>query len=283
MQTVSDLTGLRSVLRAWRRNGERVAYVPTMGNLHAGHFALVRRAQECAPRVVVSVFVNPTQFGPGEDFGRYPRTLEQDQAGLAALRCDLLFAPTVDVMYPYGTSGTLSVHVPEITEVLEGACRPGHFDGVATVVAKLFSMVQPDFAVFGEKDWQQLQLVRRLARDLALPLEVVGLPTVRESDGLALSSRNQFLDESQRARASQLYATLTWMHMTARAGHKPAAIERAAVARLQRYGFDPDYCAIRVADSLQPVAGEPLSRQIALVAARLGSTRLIDNLPFASA
>ncbi|MBW8074479.1 MULTISPECIES: pantoate--beta-alanine ligase [Metallibacterium] len=283
MQTVHDLAGLRAVSRAWRRQGQRVALVPTMGNLHAGHFALVRRAQQCAPRVVASVFVNPTQFGPGEDYARYPRTLEQDQAGLAALDCDLLFAPTVEVMYPYGIEHTLRVQVPQITEVLEGAHRPGHFDGVATVVAKLFAMVQPDYAVFGEKDWQQLQVVRRLVRDLGLPLEIVGLPTVREADGLALSSRNQYLDAGQRARAPLIHATLRWMREIAAQGHVHAAIERAAAARLQRAGLVPDYCAIRVADSLLPADDAAHARLIALIAARLGRTRLIDNLPFTAA
>lgn len=283
MQTVQDLASLRAVLRAWRKQDQRIAFVPTMGNLHAGHHALVRRALQCAERVVVSVFVNPTQFGPGEDFARYPRTLEQDQAGLAALDCDLLFAPGVEVMYPEGTGQTLSIHVPVITEMLEGISRPGHFDGVATVVAKLFSMVQPDFAVFGEKDWQQLQVVRRLVRELGLSLEVVGLPTVREADGLALSSRNQYLDPAQRALAPLIHATLRWMRDTAVQGHKHAAVEVAAAQRLQRAGFEPDYCAIRLADTLLPPGNEGApARLIALIAARLGSTRLIDNLPFAA-
>lgn len=283
MQTVQDLASLRAALRAWRKQDQRIAFVPTMGNLHAGHYALVRRAQQCAERVVVSVFVNPTQFGPGEDFTRYPRTLDQDQAGLAALDCDLLFAPGVEVMYPEGQARAMSLHVPGITEMLEGAHRPGHFDGVATVVAKLFSMVQPDFAVFGEKDWQQLQVVRRLVRELGLALEIVGLATVREADGLALSSRNQYLDPEQRARAPLIHQTLCWMRDVVMQGHKHTAVEQAAAQRLQRVGFAPDYCAIRVADTLLPAgADEPAARLIALVAARLGGTRLIDNLPFAA-
>lgn len=283
MQTVHDLASLRAALRAWRKQDQRIALVPTMGNLHAGHHALVRRAQQCAPRVVVSVFVNPTQFGPNEDYTRYPRTLRQDQAGLAALDCDLLFAPAVEVMYPYGPEQALSIHVPEITDVLEGAHRPGHFDGVATVVAKLFAMVQPDYAVFGEKDWQQLQVVRRLQRDLGLALEIIGLATVREADGLALSSRNQYLDADARARAPLLHATLRWMRAATLQGHAHAVVEHAAAQRLQRGGFEPDYCAIRVADTLHPpVHGTPDEQLIALVAARLGDTRLIDNLPFAA-
>ena len=240
MQTVHDLAGLRTALRAWRQQGQRIALVPTMGNLHAGHFALVRRAQPCAPRVLASVFVNPTQFGPGEDYARYPRTLEQDKAGLAALDCDLLFAPAVEVMYPYGIEHTLHVQVPQITEVLEGAHRPGHFDGVATVVAKLFAMVQPDYAVFGEKDWQQLQVVRRLVRDFGLPLEIVGLPTVREADGLALSSRNQYLDAGQRARAADsCHAALDARDCRAgtRARRHRACRSRTAAARRLRAGL----------------------------------------------
>jgi pantoate--beta-alanine ligase len=283
MQTVHDLASLRAALRAWRQQDRRIALVPTMGNLHAGHHALVRRAQQCAPRVVASVFVNPTQFGPNEDYTRYPRTLKQDQAGLAALGCDLLFAHAVEVMYPYGPEQALRIHVPEITEVLEGAHRPGHFDGVATVVTKLFAMVQPDYAVFGEKDWQQLQVVRRLQRDLGLALEIVGLATVREADGLALSSRNQYLNADERARAPLLHATLRWMRAAAAQGHGHAVIEHAAAQRLQRAGFAPDYCAIRVADTLQPAARDvPAAQLIALIAARLGGTRLIDNLPFAT-
>ncbi|WP_298192809.1 pantoate--beta-alanine ligase [Metallibacterium sp.] len=283
MQTVHDLASLRAALRAWRQQNQRIALVPTMGSLHAGHYALVRRAQQCAPRVVASVFVNPTQFGPNEDYTRYPRTLAQDQAGLAALDCDLLFAPTVEVMYPCGSEDALSIHVPGITEVLEGVHRPGHLDGVATVVAKLFAMAQPDYAVFGEKDWQQLQVVRRLQRDLGMALEIIALPTVREADGLALSSRNQYLDAAQRARAPLIHATLLWMRSAAQQGHNHAVIEHAAAQRLQRAGFAPDYCVIRVADTLRPASGDaPFAQLIALIAARLGSTRLIDNLPFAA-
>ena len=200
MQTLHDAAALRAAIRAWRAQGQSVGLVPTMGNLHEGHLALVRLARARADRVVASVFVNPTQFGPGEDFTRYPRTLDGDQAGLAAAGCDLLFAPTVEVMYPFGPANTVRVSVPEITTTLEGRHREGHFDGVATVVTKLFNLVQPDLAVFGQKDWQQMLVVRRLVRDLALPLEIIAAPTVREADGLAMSSRNQYLDAGQRAR-----------------------------------------------------------------------------------
>ena len=277
MQTVHDLASLRAALRAWRKQDQRIALVPTMGNLHAGHHALVRRAQQCAPRVVVSVFVNPTQFGPNEDYTRYPRTLRQDQAGLAALDCDLLFAPAVEVMYPYGPEQALSIHVPEITDVLEGAHRPGHFDGVATVVAKLFAMVQPDYAVFGEKDWQQLQVVRRMVADLHLPVEVIAVETVREADGLALSSRNRYLAADERARAPALHRALRHAAGRLAAGAEAAAVLAEATASLTAEGFAVDYFALVDGPSLRAIpALAPGARLIA--AARLGPVRLLDNL-----
>jgi pantoate--beta-alanine ligase len=176
MQTVQDAAGLRATIRGWRIQGQTVGFVPTMGNLHEGHHSLIKLARARADRVVASVFVNPTQFGPGEDFERYPRTLAQDQAGLAEMDCDLLFAPDVATIYPFGAAQSVSVHVPGITDTLEGAHRPGHFDGVATVVCKLFNLVQPDVAVFGQKDFQQLKVIERMVRDLALPLKVVAQP-----------------------------------------------------------------------------------------------------------
>lgn len=280
MQTLHDAAALRAAIRAWRAQGQSVGLVPTMGNLHEGHLALVRLARARADRVVASVFVNPTQFGPGEDFAHYPRTLESDQAGLAAADCDLLFAPTVEVMYPFGPANTVRVSVPEITATLEGEHRAGHFDGVATVVTKLFNLVQPDLAVFGQKDWQQLLVVRRLVRDLALPLEIIAAPTVREADGLAMSSRNQYLDAGQRARAAEIHATLQWMREAHRGGQPRAQVEAAAQARLRAAGFDPDYAAIRRGTDLGTPANDEHAGLIALIAARLGATRLIDNLPY---
>jgi pantoate--beta-alanine ligase len=280
MRTVGDLRALRACIEAWKREGLRVGFVPTMGNLHAGHFSLVEMARERADRVVASVFVNPTQFGPNEDFTRYPRTLAEDSAGLVEHRCDLLFAPAVQVLYPFGPEHALSVHVADIGDTLEGAHRPGHFDGVATVVAKLLTMVGPDVAVFGQKDWQQLLLVRRLVQELALPLEIVAAPIVREADGLALSSRNRYLDADQRARAPELHATLEWMRASFADGHARAAVEGAAVRRLERAGFVPDYAAVRRADDLGIPAEGERAGLMALVAARLGTTRLIDNLRF---
>jgi pantoate--beta-alanine ligase len=280
MQTIHDAAALRAAIRAWRAQGQSISFVPTMGNLHAGHLALVQLARARADRVVASIFVNPTQFGPGEDFARYPRTLERDQAGLASAGCDLLFAPTVEVLYPFGPANTVRVSVPEITTTLEGEHREGHFDGVATVVTKLFNLVQPDLAVFGQKDWQQMLLVRRLVRDLSLPLEIVAAPTVREADGLALSSRNQYLDAGQRARAAEIHATLQAMRAAHLGGQSRAQAEAEAEARLRKAGFEPDYAAIRRGVDLTTPADTEHGGLIALIAARLGATRLIDNLPF---
>jgi len=280
VRTVADPRSLRAAVQAWKKDGQRVAFVPTMGNLHAGHFSLVDLARRYADRVVASVFVNPTQFGPNEDFTRYPRTLAEDSVGLVEHNCDLLFAPSVEVMYPFGPEHAMRIHVPEIGDTLEGAHRPGHFDGVATVVAKLFAMVEPDVAVFGQKDWQQLLVVRRLARELAFPLEIVAGPIVRDDDGLALSSRNLYLDVHQRTRARELHATLEWMRESFVEGHARAAIEGAAARRLERAGFHPDYAVVRRAEDLAVAAEGDRSGLMALVAAKLGDTRLIDNLMF---
>ncbi len=280
MRTVSDAQSLRAAVRAWKQEGKIVGFVPTLGNLHAGHYSLLDIARKRADRVVVSVFVNPTQFAAGEDFEKYPRTLEQDSAGLAERECDLLFAPEVETIYPFGAENSIRIHVPRITETLEGAHRPGHFDGVATVVAKLFALVAPDLAVFGQKDWQQLLVVKRLVRELAFPIEIIAAPTVREENGLALSSRNQYLNESERALAPQIHATLQWMREAILDGHPREAVETAAAHRLERAGFAPDHAAVRRAEDLSiPPDGER-EGLIALIAAKLGSTRLIDNLVF---
>jgi pantoate--beta-alanine ligase len=280
MQTVTDAAALRATIRGWRSAGQIVGFVPTMGNLHEGHHSLLKLARARADRVVASVFVNPTQFGPGEDFERYPRTLAQDQVGLAEAGCDVLFAPEVATMYPFGAPGSVSIHVPGVTETLEGAHRPGHFDGVATVVSKLFHLVQPDFAVFGQKDFQQLKVIERMVRDLSLPVKIMSGPTLRDEDGLAKSSRNQYLTPAERQRAPQIYATLTQMRDLFRQGHNWQALEQAARARLERAGFAPDYVAIRRADDLAEPGQDEREGLVALVAARLGATRLIDNLPF---
>lgn len=280
MQTVTDAAAIRAAIRGWRAAGQNVGLVPTMGNLHAGHHSLLKLARARADRVVASVFVNPTQFGPGEDFERYPRTLAQDQAGLAEAGCDILFAPEVATMYPFGPAASVSIHVPVVTDTLEGACRPGHFDGVATVVAKLFNLVQPDIAVFGQKDFQQLKVIERMVADLSLSVKVMSAPTLRDDDGLAMSSRNQYLSPQERARAPQIHATLVQMRELFRQGHAWQALEQAAKARLERAGFVPDYVAIRRAEDLAEPGPDEREGLVALVAARLGATRLIDNLPF---
>jgi pantoate--beta-alanine ligase len=278
MQTVQDAPALRAAVRGWRSKGQTVGFVPTMGNLHAGHQSLVRLARARADRVVASVFVNPTQFGPGEDFERYPRTLVHDQAALADEGCDLLFAPEVATIYPYGAALSVNLRVPQVTAVLEGAHRPGHFDGVATVVCKLFNLVNPDLAVFGQKDFQQLKVIERMVRDLSLPVKVIAAPIVRDDDGLALSSRNQYLSAQERARAPLIHDTLLKMRELLGLGHAWRAVEQVAEAQLTRAGFVPDYAAIRRAGDLAEPDDGQRDGLVALIAARLGGTRLIDNL-----
>lgn len=276
IETATNLDTLRARIAGWKREGLRVGFVPTMGNLHAGHYALVELARGHADRVVASVFVNPTQFGPNEDFARYPRTPEADAAGLAAAGCELLWLPSVGTMYPHGADNAVRIRVPGITDVLDGAHRPGHFDGVCTVVARLFNQVQPDVAVFGRKDYQQLAVIRYMVRDLAFPLGLLAGDTVREADGLAMSSRNQYLSAEERAVAPEIHRTLNAMSEALRAGRTVAEVEATAQARLARAGFEVDYAVVRDAS-----LGEPTSvadARVALVAARLGRTRLIDNL-----
>ena len=292
IEAIAELDALRARVSAWKRDGLRVGFVPTMGNLHAGHHSLVRLAREHADRVVASLFVNPTQFGPNEDFSRYPRTPEADIAGLHDAGCDIAWMPSVETMYPFGLGGVVQVRVPGVTEVLEGAHRPGHFDGVATVVARLFHQVQPDVAVFGRKDYQQLAVIRYMARELAFPLDIVAGETLREPDGLAMSSRNQYLSAEERTRAPQLHRALLVLRDAVLAGVPRTQAEAQAAAGLGSQGFDVDYIVVRRADLSEPVpqapdasvrgAGDDGAR-VALVAARLGRTRLIDNLEFSQA
>ncbi|MBS0212116.1 MAG: pantoate--beta-alanine ligase [Proteobacteria bacterium] len=277
MHTFTTVEALREQVRAWKHAGLRVGFVPTMGNLHDGHYSLVGLAHAHADKVVASVFVNPTQFGPNEDFARYPRTLDADAQGLAAHGCDGLFAPTVAQMYPCGAEQAVQVRVPGITTILDGAHRPGHFDGVATVVARLFNMVQPDVAVFGRKDYQQLRVIDYLVRELAFPIAIIGAPIARAADGLALSSRNQYLSSAERAVAPEIHRALLSMRAAVQAGQSLKAVEAETAARLTAAGFAVDYAAIHRADLSQP-ADDERSGLIALIAARLGSTRLIDNL-----
>jgi len=276
MQIVRGSTALHALVGDILGSKQRIGLVPTMGNLHAGHHSLVALARRRADVVVASVFVNPTQFGPNEDFSRYPRTPDADAAGLEASGCDVLFLPTVEDMYPYGIERSVRVSVPELPDILEGAIRPGHFDGVATVVSKLFNLVRPHVAVFGQKDYQQLLVIRRLTRDLGYPIDIVAAPIVREANGLAMSSRNQYLSPEQRDQASAIHATLRRMADEVRSGRAVGEIEAEALAHLRQAGFVPDYAVVRRAEDLREPAASDRDR-VALIAARLGSTRLIDN------
>jgi pantoate--beta-alanine ligase len=278
MKTVAEVERLRQLIGGWRMAGERVGLVPTMGNLHQGHITLLDAARERCDRSVVSIFVNPMQFGEGEDFEDYPRTLQEDQEKLREAGADLLFAPSVSTIYPKGGQAQTRVEVPGLSDILCGASRPGHFIGVATVVCKLLNYVQPDMAVFGEKDYQQLMVIRRMVADLAIPVEILGLPTVREADGLARSSRNGYLTAEQRQRAPKLYETLKFTAGALRDGDRDyALLEEKGGDMLRSAGFRLDYFTIRRAEDLQlPVEGE--QNLVILAAAYMGTTRLIDNL-----
>lgn len=265
-------------VRAWRKQGLRVALVPTMGNLHKGHATLVAEARKHADKVVVSIFVNPLQFGPNEDFNAYPRTPDEDKALLEEYQADLLFAPEVSDMYPQTAQPHTIVQVPELSDILDGVVRPGHFVGVATVVAKLFNIVRPDVALFGEKDYQQLAIIKQMAIDLCIPVQVIGVPTVREKNGLAMSSRNRYLNDGQREQAPHIYEVLHAVELQLQKGRRDfAAMEQGAVTHLQQFGFAPDYVAIRDADTLQPPTKQSRTL-VVLTAVRLGRARLIDNV-----
>ena len=271
------IAGARAVTTAWRRSPASIGFVPTMGNLHAGHLSLVEQARRQTDRIVVSVFVNPLQFGPGEDLERYPRTLEADTEKLRSAGVDLLFLPTVSEIYPASNRPATYVEVPDLSDDLCGRFRPGHFRGVATVVCKLLNIVQPDQMFLGEKDFQQLTLLRRMVSDLDLPVRVIGGPTVREADGLAMSSRNGYLAPGERERAPEIYRCLTQTAATiANSAASLEAAEIQACNHLEHHGFRVDYVSVRRRYDLAPP--EPGDRElIVLAAAWLGSTRLIDN------
>ena len=278
METVRQIASLRACLRAWRHGGDTIALVPTMGNLHAGHLALVAEARRRVKRVVVTIFVNPLQFGPTEDFNVYPRTPAADADKLREAGVDLLFMPSAAEMYPTTPEAMTQVEVPGLSEDLCGHFRPGHFRGVTTVVLKLFNQVQPDIGVFGEKDYQQLTIIRRMVSDLDVPVEIVGVPTLREPDGLAMSSRNAYLTEEERGKAALLHARLRLAaEQLASGAGTVVQIEREHAEALTAAGFVVDYFAVREPTSLGALrAGD--DRWVILAAARLGKTRLIDNL-----
>jgi pantoate--beta-alanine ligase len=278
MITLEHVAAVREQVHAWRAAGLTVGFVPTMGSLHLGHIRLLAAARFRADRVIASVFVNPLQFGPGEDFERYPRTPEDDTRLLDEAGCHALFLPGVDEIYPKGNSSATLVSVRPLSEILEGAHRPGHFDGVATVVAKLFGIVQADVAVFGEKDYQQLAIVRRMVADLEIPVEIVGAQTVRSPDGLAMSSRNRYLSAEERARAPRIFATLKAAAERINSGERNySALSHWGQGELRAAQMQPDYFEVRDAQTL--LAPGPDSRELViLVAARLGRARLIDNL-----
>lgn len=278
MNTVKTVLELRAAVARARSEGKRIALTPTMGNLHNGHAALVSKAAQRADFVVASIFVNPLQFGPNEDLATYPRTLAADQEKLLQAGCNLLFTPGVEEMYPHGMADQTLVSVPHLSQGLCGASRPGHFEGVATVVSKLFNMVQPDLAIFGEKDFQQLAVIRAMVRDLNMPIQIIGEPTVRADDGLALSSRNGYLDEAQRAAAPALYQAIRQTAEAISAGEQDfETLLNSKKQQLQAAGFRIDYLEIRNADSLRPTTAEDPDLVI-LAAAFMGKTRLIDNL-----
>jgi len=278
LEAIDDKDELRELLSDWRQAGEHVALVPTMGNLHDGHLTLVDIARQNAERVVVSIFVNPTQFGAQEDYESYPRTLELDKRKLNRAKADLVFIPTVETLYPFGTDTATSVTVPVLTDELCGEVRPGHFDGVTSVVSRLFGLVQPDVAVFGQKDYQQLVVIKRLVADMSLPIEIVSAPTHREEDGLATSSRNQYLTEDERRIAPKLFATLEGVAHALESGSESYAdLEAEARNTLQTAGFVPEYVSIRRAETLD-APDRDTDELVVLAAARLGSARLIDNV-----
>jgi len=282
LEAVTTIAAVRQHVSAWHAQGLRVAFVPTMGNLHQGHMSLIETARRHGDRFVASIFVNPMQFGPNEDFNHYPRTPDRDAQMLADAGCDLMFMPDVAEIYPNGPQRATRVEVPELSKFLDGEFRPGHFEGVATVVAKLFNIVDPDIAVFGEKDYQQLTIIRRMAVDLCMRVQIVGAPTVRELTGLAMSSRNQYLTEEERARAPVIHQALrAAVERLTHTGNLAmsqiiASVESDGGAVLRAAGLVPEYFAVRDAETLDvPKAS---SRLVVLAAARLGRARLIDNL-----
>ena len=277
MITTESISAIRKQVLAWRMKGETVAFVPTMGNLHLGHLTLVKEAKSRADHVVASIFVNPMQFGQNEDLDAYPRTLSNDQSALIAAGAELLFTPTPDIIYPKGMEAQTFVEVPLISNQLCGESRPGHFRGVATIVCKLFNIVQPDIAVFGQKDFQQLLVIKTMVEDLSMPIEIIGVETIREDSGLAMSSRNGYLTAAQKQQAAVLKQTLDKMAIELCAGKQTDEVISAANIAISAAGFDNDYLDIRNAKTFNKAANSD-TEQVMLLAAYMGATRLIDNL-----
>lgn len=279
MHLFESITDIREQVLSWKMQGLKVGLVPTMGNLHAGHLSLVSLLQTQCDKVIVSIFVNPTQFGPNEDFDRYPRTFQSDQQQLSSINTDAIFVPSVEQMYPHGVQQTVVCVPHRLTGLLEGASRPGHFDGVSTVVTKLFNMIQPDLAAFGQKDYQQLRVIQTMVDELAIPVTIVAAPISRAKDGLALSSRNQYLSEAQRAIAPQLNRVLWDIAQALRVGNRDfKALTEVATQHLLREGFDAvDY--IQICDPQTLLDSTPnQSKFVILAVASLGTTRLLDNI-----
>jgi len=272
------VAAVREHVRRWRHEGRRVAFVPTMGNLHAGHVSLIEAARRHGDRFVASIFVNPMQFGPNEDYAQYPRTPAKDADMLTEAGCNLMFMPDVAQIYPNGSERATRVDVPSLSRILDGEFRPGHFEGVSTIVATLFHIVEPDVAIFGEKDFQQLTIIRRMVADLCMPVEIVGAPTVRDGDGLAMSSRNQYLTPAERQVAPRIFQTLQAAASRLQAGDTElSSIERTGAEALTQAGMKPDYFSVRRAQDLGAPAPDT-KHLVVLTAARLGRARLIDNI-----
>lgn len=278
MQLITDIQEILEHCQQWREKGESIAFVPTMGCLHCGHISLVEKAKTLAEHVVVSIFVNPLQFDDPEDLSRYPDTLKEDKQKLTDVGVDLVFAPEVSSFYPEGESAVKQIDLGQISAILEGAHRPGHFAGVATVVKRLFDLIQPNMAIFGEKDFQQLMVIQKLVEEFSLDIQIVGMPIFREQDGLAMSSRNIRLSEEERKKAPEIYRQLEMLKREIEAGaNNFSVLEQLAIENLKKAGFEPEYVVVRATSTLLPPKNH-LDSKVILIAAKLGEIRLIDNI-----
>ncbi len=278
MEQANSVSELKQYVQHWKDHNQSIAFIPTMGNLHQGHLSLIEKGQSLCDRSICSIFVNPMQFGPNEDFNHYPRTLDKDIELLESVNCDLVYMPTASELYPHGLENISQIFVTNLTETFEGAHRPGHFTGVATIVAKLFNIVKADISVFGKKDFQQYCVIKKMTQDLNMDIEIIGQETSREASGLAISSRNQYLSEAQKSQAALIYKTLQDASEKILNGdHNFDSIEKQAIDRLDQAGFDTDYLSVCNADNLKPAT--PQDRKLViLVTTRLGDTRLLDNI-----